>query len=40
MKLVWSPEKASKAYLDTVKSVSLTISDFVLLNSEFRVDEF
>lgn len=27
MKLVWSPEKASKAYIDTVKSVSIyTIS--------------
>lgn len=23
MKLVWSPEKASKAYIDTVKSVSV-----------------
>lgn len=29
MKLVWSPDKASKAYLDTVKSVSLSSLFFV-----------
>lgn len=40
MKLIWSPENATKAYIDTVRSVSNSFLKSFLLLVDFMADEF